>query len=273
MYLADTHTHTFFSFDGHQTIDELCESAAKKGISAIAVTEHYDADGIIEGYYPPYFADKSRDAVYEARDKYKGKLKISHGIELAQPYTYPKECSALISDYKFDYVIGSLHNLVKFPDFCFLNYEKMPQLLMETFWERSLDEIYSLLLQYEGCRIHTLAHLTYPVRYMKRAGRDVDMKRFYPKIELIYKRLIEKGIALEVNTSGLRQGAEMTFPDNNLIWLYRECGGELITVGSDAHFAKDVGADIEATYKLLHEFGFRYTIYYGADGAEMIPLR
>lgn len=274
MTYVDTHTHSTFSFDGKQSVDELCASAIAHGISKVAITEHFDTDGTIEGIYSPYDADGAEKAVMEAREKFRGKLEISHGLELGQPYSYPAECQKLIKEHNFDFIIGSLHNLLRVPDFCFLKYESMSDRQIETLWERSLDEIYNLLLDSSkhGCRIDTLGHLTYPVRYIKRAGRELDMGKYHDSVSQIYRRLIENDIALEVNTSGIRQGAGMTFPDEPLIRLYYEVGGREITVGSDAHFEKDVGADIPAVYETLGGIGFKFVRFRGESGIEHIKL-
>ncbi len=272
MFLADNHTHTDFSFDGHQTVDNLCESAIEKNISVIAITDHFDTDGIIEGFYAPYRSSEAKKAIFEAKEKYKNKIKIIYGIELGQPYSYPEKCKAFLSDCKFEYIIGSLHNLYKNPDFCFIKYEIVPQKMIESLWKRSIEEIYNLLLEYKDFKINTLAHLTYPIRYIKRAGKDVDMKLFYTEISELYKKMISYNVSLEVNTSGIRQGAGMTFPDYELIKLYKEQGGELITVGSDAHWSADVGADIITVNDMLKSLGYKYTAYYSGNDFEMITL-
>lgn len=272
MYYIDTHTHTNFSFDGHNTPDEMCAAAAAKGLAAIAITDHYDADGIIEGIYPPYSAAEAKNAILAARDKYSPGLRVAYGIEIGQPYAYPAECEVFTRECGFDFIIGSLHNLIGVPDFSFLKYDRMPQELIERLWERTLEEIYTLLLGYKGCPIHTLGHLTYPVRYIKRAGRELEMTRFYDSAAQIYRRLKEYDIALEVNTSGIRQDAGMTFPDAGLLRLYRECGGEMLTIGSDAHNIADIGADIADIYDMLAGLGFRYVTYFMEGKPEFIKI-
>jgi histidinol-phosphatase (PHP family) len=272
MIYSDTHTQSVFSFDGHNTPEEMCAAAAAAGLSAIAITDHYDADGITEGVYDPYDAAGAKEAILRAREKHAPGLRVAYGVELGQPYVYPAESGKFIRECGFDFIICSLHNLVSVPDFSFLDYSKMPQALIERLWERALDEIYNLLLDYRLCPIHALGHLTYPVRYIKRAGRGFDMTRYYDRITHIFRKLKERGIALEVNTSGLRQGAGMTLPDAGLLRLYRDCGGELITVGSDAHYAADIGADIADTYGMLAALGFRYTTFFMEGKPEFIKI-
>lgn len=273
MQYIDTHIHTNFSFDGTNTPDEICAAAAAAGLSAIAITDHFDADGIYEGFYSPYAGAKAKELILKAREKYAPGLRVAFGLEIGQPYAYPAQCEAMVGELNFDFIIGSLHNLMRTPDFCFLKFDNMPQLLIERLWERSLEETYTLLLEYKGLKINTLGHLTYPIRYIKRAGRELDLKRYYDSVSQIYRKLTQYGIALEVNTSGLRQGAGMTLPDTDLLSLYKECGGELLTVGSDAHKAADAGADIPFVYDMLADLGFGYVTFFMEGKPEFIKIK
>ena len=66
--------------------------------------------------------------------------------------------------------------------------------------------------------------------------------------------------------------AGMTFPDESLMRFYRSLGGEMVTVGSDAHFSEHVGCNIRETYELLREIGFSYVCYFGHEGLTHISL-
>ena len=81
--------------------------------------------------------------------------------------------------------------------------------------------------------------------------------------------MTESGVALEFNTSGLRKGDE-TSPTEELLALYRDCGGTLVSCGSDAHLVSDCGADIETGYEMLRRAGFTSRRVPGAT--KEIPL-
>ena len=104
--------------------------------------------------------------------------------------------------------------------------------------------------------LSTLAHITYINRYMTICGIKFDFKPYYDDLSMLYKKLITSGKSLEVNASGLRRG-DITMPGRDLLSLYRECGGEAVTLGSDAHTAEDVGKGIEEAASMLRELGFR----------------
>ena len=259
MYISDSHTHTKYSFDGPQDstgeIDALCEAAINAGLSEISITDHLDINGAVEGIYPEIDCDSIRRDVLSAKEKYAGRLYVGYGIELGQAMEYPKEAKAFLDKYKYEFVIGSLHNYPGVPDYSFIDYTQLTDKHIERLFRFSLSALCDLC-EFDG--IHTIAHFTYMHRYLKLAGRDVNLAAFYPEIKAFYKKVIESGKALEINTSTLRSGAEMTMPPHELMKLYRQCGGELITCGSDSHGCRFVGAGIKDTYDFLESAGFGY---------------
>jgi histidinol-phosphatase (PHP family) len=107
-------------------------------------------------------------------------------------------------------------------------------------------------------RFHSLAHITYPVRYLWRNNIYISMEKYGDLYKKLFHILTERGIALEVNTSGLRKPINRTDPPFDLLKLYKETGGELITVGSDAHKVKDIYSGIPQVYEKLRLLGFGY---------------
>lgn len=253
MYKVDYHTHSFFSYDGHNAVDDMCNAAIDAGVSEISITDHYDIDGMIEKYYAPYDENAAYSAVQNAKEKYSGKLKVLYGIELGQPHAYPNEAEAFLKRRNFDFVIGSVHNLVNVPDFYYLNFETMPDELIGWLFERYIVDLNRLL---DFGHFDTVAHLTYPVRYIKRGGKTIDLTKYSDDFMKIFERIVKSDICLEVNTSGVRQGLGCSVPDYDILQLYYEAGGRNLTIGSDAHFSSDVGADIENCVAELKKIGF-----------------
>ncbi|NLK40085.1 MAG: histidinol-phosphatase HisJ family protein [Clostridiales bacterium] len=273
IYYSDSHIHSQFSSDalkdGTAAIDALCLAAIDAGLDEIAITDHYDTKGIADGIYEDYDAKEAYHAIMEARERYKGRIVLTYGIELSDAAYVPKLARAIIDQYPFDFVLGALHNLNNTPDFYYFNYEKMGDIQIEHLFAHSLREI-SEMLNFEG--ICSLAHLTYMHRYVMAAGRNLDINKFTDQIVLIYEKMIHKGIALELNTSPLRSGYPHTMPPLELIKLYRSCGGELVTVGSDAHRADHVGAGIKEGYEMLRAVGFRYITVFRNRKPEQKPI-
>lgn len=251
MPYADLHTHTHFSFDSQADLRENCRAARAMGLDAIAVTNHFDFDGILDGIYPTYLPHADRAEIEAVREEFPD-LRILHGIEMGQVHTYAEFLPKLIAAHRFDYILASLHNLAGYPDFCFLRYDEMSMTHCCVLLRRYFDEILQVI-RIPG--IHTLGHLTYPLRYMRRCGKQINLLRFENQIRTVFHVLIENGIQLEVNTSGLRQGMGETMPSLTLAALYRDCGGRRIVVGSDAHMPEHIGAGVIETTDRLREMG------------------
>ena len=122
-------------------------------------------------------------------------------------------------------------------------------------------------------KFDTLAHLTYPLRYIVgNYGKSVDMSAFSEIIDEILQTLIRNGKSLEINTAGLRQPIGVTSPDESIVRRYKELGGKLITIGSDAHYAEHLGAGIEQGYELALKCGFDSVAVYQRRMPTMIPI-
>ena len=260
MKIHETHCHSLYSGDVDKTrgasIDSLCARAAELGLGSIAVTDHLEIDQTMGNIFPPLDNAGIRRDIYAAKEKYNGKLEVVYGVELAQACHKMQKTLDIIAEYKYDFIIGSVHCVRGFPDFSDMEYQAVSDQMLAHAWDLYLAEQRELV---EWGSFDTLAHITYPYRYFHRHGRE-NIINVYEKgreqFEPVLKRIIEKGIALEVNTSGLRQHDGCTFPHTDLIKFYRELGGELVTVGSDAHYACDLASDIADTYGLLKELGF-----------------
>ena len=122
--LCDTHTHSIFSFDGapDSTVDALCERAIELGLSDLAITDHCDVNGEVEELYRIYDHEAAWNEMSAAKEKYKGKLHLSRGLELGQPHQCPAYTKEVLSRHPYEFVIGSLHNLTEVPDFCMMDF-------------------------------------------------------------------------------------------------------------------------------------------------------
>ena len=83
-----------------------------------------------------------------------------------------------------------------------------------------------------------------------------DMARYRTVIDKILETIISKDIALEVNSAGVRKGLGVPMPSVEYVSRYRALGGKMITVGSDAHYECDIGADIPACIEMIRGAGF-----------------
>ncbi len=253
MYINDSHIHTKYSFDSESEISDIVECAIARGVDEISLCDHYDIDNVIDGIYPPFDMEGAKQYILEAKEKYAGKIRINYGVELGQAHVKPTQAREILSQMGYDFIIGSLHNLRGYPDFALLRLDHMCAMQIEYLMQRMLAETEEIV-DFGG--FSTLAHITYIQRYLTLAGKPFDYTVYADVFERIFKKLISKNIALEINTSGLRRNS-ITMPGYELAVMYRDCGGELITFGSDSHFAEDVGKGIEEAASALRSLGFK----------------
>ncbi len=262
-YIMDMHVHSDHSFDGNHSCMLLCESAVSLGMDAIAITDHCEIDSKTLDFRT--FSANQYFESYKAKKYFEGELLVMQGLEMGQAVYNKSLAENILNNFKYDFILGSIHNLENMPDFYYLDYKEFD---VYELLGRYFDTVYELCL---WNNFDSLAHLTYPMRYIKgRAGIDVDFKRFTDKIEAILSLLVKNKRALEINTSGLFQPIKETLPDKNIIKLFKDLGGEYITVGSDSHYHQKIGAGIKQGLALAKECGFNSTVIY--QNREPVPV-
>lgn len=266
--IYDSHCHSNNSHDGHNSVDEMCITAIDRGINGFALTDHCEVD-LYRGEYINRVDNSFKDIIL-AKEKYKDKLLLSAGIELGQANFDVKLASEILKKHNYDFVIASTHGIGDSGDLCNVNYSNM-----------TINEVNNLLDRYfkyylemvSICDFDTAAHLTYPLRYIEGVYNiKVDLNRYIDIIDEIFKTIVSRGKALELNTSGLRQNIKKPFPTIDLIKRYLDFGGELITIGSDSHRISDMAADFTTSLEFLEYLGLKYYSFYQNRQPNMISI-
>ena len=249
---VDLHTHSAFSFDAPSTstASAMCEAAIAKGITHLAITDHCD----LTPDTPREFTllDATFEGLQAAKAEYADRLALLVGIELGQANHHPSLAREILNRHSYDFVLGSIHNLRDVEDFYYMDFSSMPQDEINALFARAVDET-AALCDIEG--IHSIAHITYIHRYLCRDGRSIDFSAFKRPLTALFQKMVTRGIALEVNTSTLPT-IGITLPERELLLLYRECGGRLLSVGSDAHTPEKIAAGFDALGARLRSCGF-----------------
>lgn len=273
MKLMDCHTHTQFSVDSEADIGLCIKRAAELGLAAYAITDHCECNGWYkkehysenEWYLREsfdYAADfeNSVSAVTALKEKWAGKLNLICGVELGQIMHDTEAAKIVNADKRVDFIIGSVHQVRGEQDFYFIDYEKM-----------TMDEIYDLLERYfkEAYEVSrtdlfdVFGHITYCLRYMKqRNGINADISRFDDVIAEMFRNLAQNGRGIEINTSGIRQGFGDCFPSLKYVKLFRDMGGEIVTIGSDSHTVEDIAANSADGIEIARAAGFTRAAYF-----------
>ena len=269
--LCDLHTHTYHSFDGapSATPHAMAQAAVDAGVGVLALTDHCEVNGQVDGIYKYFDQAASFAEITEARDAFADKLTLLRGIELGQPMEHPEQALAMREAHDYDFVILSLHNIPNVPDFFLLRTDRMSEQHYHMLYDRLLDEMIRSV-SFPG--VHTLAHVTYPARYWAEAGKQFDLTRHLPRFTRLFELLCKHGVALEVNVSTLWKGHGFAMPDRELLTLYKQIGGELVTIGSDAHAPANVGNCIKQGSDLLRECGFDQIVAYQDGKQFFVPI-
>lgn len=247
---ADFHMHTSFSIDSETEPEVMIQAAINKGLTTICITEHIDRDHpeMPEIDYPCYIS-----TLEMLREKYKGQIDVLTGMEFGMQPHLGEMCRRLATTYPFDFIIGSAH-VIDGQD----PYDR-------TYFVGKTDtEAYQrcfevILEDMKNTReFDSLGHLDYVVRYGHNQDQDYSYMKYADYLDAILKYLIENGKGLEVNTAGWKYGLPFAHPHPDVLKRYKELGGEIITVGSDAHRPEHVAYDFHRLGNYLKECGFAY---------------
>jgi histidinol-phosphatase (PHP family) len=244
-FLADYHTHTHFSPDAERDgFAELFAAADRAGLSELCVTDHCDMGD------SRLFPAEERFRIFEeARAGRKGMVKPLIGIELGDPLYNLARADAETAGY--DFILCSLHMMRGEKDFYWLEYSS------EEHCRRLLGQYLSELREM-ACwgGFDVLGHIDYPLRQMWKAGYNLKfLPRYEGELRDLFTVFANKGLGIEVN---LRAAPVL----DGVLELYRKCGGEVITAGSDAHCAADVGKGIADGIEMLRAAGFSHIAAY-----------
>ena len=263
MIQADMHMHTWFSTDSEACPRDMADEAVRKGLKTICFTDHFDKDDLEWGEEGIFDVDAYFVEMQKLQEEYAGKLNIRIGIELGLR-TYLKDYyEELTKKYPFDFVIGSVHNVPHKKD-AEGNILYTDPAAEKLFTDRTDKEAYRLMMEttLENVRtsdcFQTLGHLDYVVRYGKSREKEYSYTDYEDIIDEILKLLIEKEKGLEVNSAGLKYGLPFAHPHPDVLKRYRELGGEIITIGADAHKPEHIAYDFAKAEEILKSCGFKY---------------
>lgn len=269
--LTDCHCHTNISIDGSDTMLAMARAEHAAGVNILCFTDHCNTvDWHTLQFYPPCGTVAQRVcAAYDAcRDALPEGLDVRLGMELGETIFHPELAAELSAAPGLDFILGSLHITPEQGDFHNIRYESYEQC-------SALCLLYLEKLQLiadAGC-FDAMAHIGYIRRYMWQNGFDagLTLEKHGDAIETLLRTIIAKGKGIEINCSGIRDGCG-PFPSPEILRLYRDLGGEIITVGSDAHRTADAAKCIAEGHELLRSLGFRYVSVYRRHEPEFYPL-
>lgn len=257
MLKQDYHVHSMLSPDSESQLDDICQQGVDLGLDEIILTDHYE---MIEGgtprqSYQKHHLRQTREEVLACQDRWKGKIFLGFGIELGQWHQQPESAERVLNANPYDYVLASLHR-VDHSDLFMHDYDHINRELLREHYVSELTEI-ATTGDYD-----CLAHLDLIKRYAAFHGYSLRMEDCREKVYAILRTVVERGKGLEVNTSGLATVMKETLPSIEILKWYKELGGEIITVGSDAHQIQQIAGSYKEAEEIIKSVGFRYVARY-----------
>lgn len=272
---ADYHIHSEFSDDSRTPMEQQIEKAISLGLQEICFTDHVDygmkkdwteeniqwrgGDGMgtlvtemdpcTNVNYPEYFGKLLR-----MRKIYGDKITIRNGLEFGvQKHTIPQYRKLLEKYGKYlDFILLSFHQV---DDKEFWTGEFMEGKTQEEYNFRYYEEMLRVVSEFEDFDV--LAHVDLISRYDSTDSFSFDKIRGI--LTEIFKMIIQNGKGIEINTSSWHYGLTDTMPSRDILKLYRFLGGDIITIGSDAHNTEYIGDHFEDARSILKEIGFTRT--------------
>ncbi|MGN0143025.1 MAG: histidinol-phosphatase HisJ family protein [Roseburia sp.] len=290
--LWDTHMHSQYSGDSNVPQESMIHASMERGLAGICFTDHLHINypGEPELFLldlPNYHA-----SVTALKEQYQSRFPIHFGVELGLQPQLAGLHADILAQYPFDFVIGSSH-VVHGQDPYYPPY-----------WENRTEEegIQEYLLSileniraFDGFDVY--GHLDYVVRYLpsrRMSAREasgtatalntpasasvIPVRDLMSDpdcsdlIDTILRLLIEKGKGIEVNTGGFKYKLGHPNPTESVLARYHELGGEIITLGADAHAPEHVGYDFEKLPQLLKAAGFSYYTVFQERKPKFLPL-
>ena len=261
--LADYHVHCMFSDDSWYIPDKVCADAWKRNLDEICFTDHVDygikpdwdqallakvAEGqrVVNVDYDAYFP-----CIEELREKWSGRLAVKTGLEFGvQTHTIP-QFNALWDrwEHELDFVLLSIHQV---GDLEFWTGEFQEGRTQEEYNRAYYQELYDVTTTFTHWSV--LAHIDLIKRYDPAGILDFPANRDLVAATLEHVIAQDKGI--ELNTSSVRYGLTDSQPAREILELYRDLGGTIITLGSDSHEPAHLGAYLRHFQRYLASLGF-----------------
>lgn len=275
MIKADQHTHCNFSSDSDASPESMVVGAIEKGITHLCLTDHMDLDYPGTTKEEPLFEFNVADyftALTPLKEAYRDKLYLGIGIELGlRPgrEDLNQQMHKLLTDYSFDFVLGSVHLLDNDDPY------------YESYWQnrtakdilsKYFSDMLTSLKEYDN--FDSLGHLDYLIRYIPPycGEKDYVFREHQEVMDEIFKLLISKDKALEINTAGLIKGLPCFHPKLETLKRYLELGGKLISIGSDGHSPDKIATKFKETEELLRSCGISGYYVYKKRIPEYIPF-
>ncbi len=253
MIFSNYHTHTLFC-DGKNTPEEIVIRAIELGCKEIGFSGHshtpFDQSYCMSQENTPLY----KKAIGELKEKYKGKIEISLGVE--QDY-YSNEPT---DDY--DYIIGSVHYLFK--DGVYLPVDESKDLQIDAVKNHYDGDFYAFVEDYyntvaklyEKTRCNIIGHIDLVTKFNEgNTLFDTSHERYQKAMQSAVKSLADAPVIFEVNTGAVSRGYKSEpFPSDDVLKEIKKYNKEIILT-SDCHAKENLLYGFNEQWERLQKSG------------------
>ena len=263
----DAHLHTDLSPDSMVPLELYAAQAFERGIPEIAITDHLD---FMPGAPAYEYADygKREMIVRDAAERWAGRVTIRFGVELTYESRYEDAIREHLRSHAYDYVLGTVHAMSDGPYdrsriAGFVAGKTLPE-VVAPYFDEVAGAIHSRLFD-------TIGHLDMCKRWLVPWFKAPDFAAIPEVYESLLVALVESGMALEVNASGLRHPTGETYPGAWVVRRFRELGGQRVTTGSDSHLPHCFAFGLEEACEIVAAAGFdRLALQRGVERGDLV---
>jgi histidinol-phosphatase (PHP family) len=245
--------------DGFSSQEEICREAQKLGLSEIGFAEHLDFEPEDVGYgffnYEAY-----TKSIQDLRRKFAGSLIIRKGLEVDYQDFFDSEVRQTLRKWHFDYLIGSVHYI----DHIMISEESLAGKSARLVYPRYFHQIEACI---DSGLFNILGHLDY-VRRLAPDFANSFSGDLMPMIKEVLSRLIRRKMALEIST----KAGQLALPTPEVLALYKEMGGRLISIGSDCHHRSHLAGSLRQARSLAASAGFTEVATFEDGRMKLAPL-
>lgn len=258
MIFPDYHTHSSFSSDCNTDINDIIASAKNKGMNSICITDHYDMDFPVSPDEPDMDFNLDDVVYYDSMkrlsESHSSDFDLRIGIELG----VTKENCTKLTEYaksrpQYDFFIASSHLVDNMDPYNGVFFEGKTDVDAYT---RYFETILYNVKNFKNYNVY--GHLDYIMRYGKNKADNFIITDYYDIFKEIFDTIVYDGKGIEINTGGLYKGLSFPHPHGDILQMYKDAGGEIITIGSDAHTPEYIGYGFGVARDLLLSKGFKY---------------
>jgi histidinol-phosphatase (PHP family) len=265
--MIDYHVHSDFSQDAEGSVADYCRQARAIDLSEVCFTPHFEIDPVrktlddrvrLNDRWVPMLSDWTDAYIHdveEARREF-APLKVKLGVEVGYDPSIEKELADWLRRYPFDYVLGSIHCI---DHIAITAHDENDFYYAKADAQGATEGYFDLLNRaIESGLFDAIGHIDVFKKYsLEKFGNEL-VERAKPYWPGVFKRILRHPpLTIEINTSGLRQAPQETYPSEAILRIARNAGLARVTIGSDGHRLKHLGFGLETGYAIAQGLGLR----------------